>query len=196
MDSKVNNKCSQCGAKMEFDSKKRIYKCQYCGNVINLKDIEKSNKEKKEKKSFMEYFFIFLIFILMALIPILVFTQIFFANNSMKGKNSSVSDTKNDAKDYFDDFDKEIKLQQFNSGFESYSGTENGISVSHVIDKIVTNNKKNQNKLITFVYRDINTTNPDDIISAKSNFGEWTKYEVVLDYDQEGYINKVTIMDK
>ena len=53
--------------------------------------------------------------------------------------------------------------------------------------------KKHQ---ITVIYNDIKSTKEDDIIKIKDKLGKFTYYEVKLDYGKDGYINKVTILDK
>lgn len=87
------------------------------------------------------------------------------------------------------DFD----ISSFNNKFESYAGTSNGISVSSLIDKIITNNKTNEEHIINVVYGSINTTNESEIRNIKKKLDDWTNYEVILDYDEVGFINKVTI---
>ena len=74
-----------------------------------------------------------------------------------------------------------------------YVGTEWGLSVSNLIDKITTNNKTNDKHIITVVFNDINSTDPDVIRNIKKSLGDWTEYEVILDYDTNGYVYLVTI---
>ena len=88
---------------------------------------------------------------------------------------------------------KKINRDSFNWNFETYVGTEYGSSVGYLLDKVITNNKKNKDYLITVIFKDTNTTDPESIKNIKKQFEEWHKYEVSLDYDEEGYANKVTI---
>ena len=83
----------------------------------------------------------------------------------------------------------------FNMGIEMYSGSEYGSSVVNLLDKIITSNKKNKEQLITVTYNDVVTTDENVIRELKNKFNSQTKYDVSLDYDDVGFINKVTIYD-
>ena len=49
--------------------------------------------------------------------------------------------------------------------------------------------------LITVIYKDNETTDPEEIIKIKHSLDDKKKYEIKLDYDDDGYVNKVTIED-
>lgn len=87
----------------------------------------------------------------------------------------------------------EFDIRFFNNGIEMYSGTQYGTSISYLLDKIITSNKTNKEHLITVVYGSINTTDDSEIRNIKKQLDKWTEYEVILDYDEVGFINKVTI---
>jgi hypothetical protein len=74
-----------------------------------------------------------------------------------------------------------------------YVGTEWGSSVSRLIDKVITNNKTNDKHIITVVFNDVNSTDSDVIRNIKKSLGDWTEYEVILDYDDKGFVYLVTI---
>ncbi len=86
-----------------------------------------------------------------------------------------------------------FELKTFNGEFEFYAGTKKGIFVSNLLDKIITNNKKNQEHSLTVVYGTHTTTNSDEITNIKQELDDWHDYEVSLDYGTDGYANKVTI---
>ncbi len=94
----------------------------------------------------------------------------------------------------FKGFTSDMNKKDFNWNYETNSGTQRGINVTEMLDKVITNNKTNDRK-ITVVYNNTTTDEPDVIKSLKSNFDEWTDYEVSLDYDEDGYVNKITIED-
>ena len=48
-------------------------------------------------------------------------------------------------------------------------------------------------RLITFVYGNEATTDPVRIKDIKRTFDDFHDYEVTIDYDEEGYVNKVTV---
>ena len=75
-----------------------------------------------------------------------------------------------------------------------YSGTTNKFHINYLLDNVVTNNKKDKDHLVTVIYKDNSTTDPDDIINIKHSL-ENKNYEIKLDYDDEGLVNKITIED-
>ena len=95
--------------------------------------------------------------------------------------------------DIFKDTTSKINTSSFNSDFEMYKGTEYGSSVSRLLDEVITNNKKNKDRLVKVVYEDTETTDPTEIKNLKKKFDTWDKLEVSLDYDDEGFIYLITI---
>lgn len=89
------------------------------------------------------------------------------------------------------DFDEDV----FNSSYEAYNGTESGWSVKNLIDKIVTNNKKEKDKIITVIYQGISINEPKELQNLKTNFEDSTQYEVSFEYNENGYIYQTDIMD-
>lgn len=87
------------------------------------------------------------------------------------------------------------EIDFFNTDFEIYSGTSPKMYVDSILDNVVTNNKKNKDKIITVTYNDNITSDPDEIIELKKSFEDLKKYEIILDYDSIGLVNKVTIKD-
>ena len=109
-------------------------------------------------------------------------------NNPFDNFFDNVNDSINN-NEGFSDFDK----RSFNSTFEMYVGTKWGLNVSDLIDKVITNNKTNDKHIITVVFDNINSTDSDEIRSIKKKLGDWTNYEVILDYDENGFVNLITI---
>lgn len=85
------------------------------------------------------------------------------------------------------------KARFFNAKYETSSGTHYGVSIGYMLDDVITNNKTNPDHLLTVKYKNIETTNPEEIKNLKKNFNEWTNYEVSLFYDDDGYVNKIVI---
>lgn len=103
-------------------------------------------------------------------------------------------------------FEDTFKVDNFNFHLESLSGTTSRGNMASSIDMVLDSNKKNPDHLITVCYKDTCTTDDREIRNIKKTFTEnipmsdpdWydksTKdYDVILDYDDVGYINKVTI---
>lgn len=89
----------------------------------------------------------------------------------------------------------EASKRRFNFTYETSNGTQNGFSVKNLLDDVITNNKTNKDHILNVIYKDTNTTDVEIIKNLKSNFDEWTKYEISLDYDENGYVNQITIED-
>lgn len=88
-----------------------------------------------------------------------------------------------------------FNVSLFNGTFELYAGTKYGTSVSNLLEKVITNNKTNSDHILRVVYGDINTTEESEIRNLKKNLDDWTEYEVIFDYDENGYIMQVVIED-
>lgn len=128
--------------------------------------------------------------LLIVLIIVSIIIVIILANKIVMDKKAKKENEDN----FFGIFgDVDINKSSFNSTFEFDTGTKSGFFVSTTIDDIVTSNKTNKDHLITLVFDDVNTTDPTEIKNAKSKLEEWTDYEVSADYDNDGYINKITI---
>lgn len=89
--------------------------------------------------------------------------------------------------------------EKFNGNYEFWSGTQTSAPVSNIIDNAITNNKKSNEHLIEFVFDGTSYgTDPNNIKTIKNslrNFKghEIQYYEISLDYDGNGYVNKITI---
>ena len=92
----------------------------------------------------------------------------------------------------FGSFASSFNKTSINAQFEQYQGTTT--FTKSALDKIVTNNKKYPDHKITVVYNGKTAVEEDDIVEIKYSLTE-TKYEVSLDYDKDGCVNKFTIKD-
>lgn len=86
----------------------------------------------------------------------------------------------------------ESEKNSFNSSIESYIGTNGSSSTRNVLDKVMTNNKKEERK-ITVKYGNIETQNEAEIREIKKDFDTFDDFEVYVEYDEIGFINKVII---
>ncbi len=93
----------------------------------------------------------------------------------------------------------ERKKKSFNSTFETYQGTEGGTVTGWQIDKVIQNNKTNNEHLVEVVFDGVSYgTDSDKIKEIKNSLRDFNGYkiqyyEISLDYDDNGYVNKVTI---
>ena len=106
----------------------------------------------------------------------------------MSGMNSMMNQ-------FMNDDSSSINKKSFNATLEMYSGTESSSSVGNLLDNVVASNKTNKDHIITVIYKETTTTSEDEIVNVKHALDKLEEYEVSLDYDAQGYINKVTIKD-
>ena len=86
----------------------------------------------------------------------------------------------------------EFEIKAFNNPLELYAGSGNGMIVTNVLDKIITNNKTKE-QIITVKYRETETQNEDEIKNIKKKFGTFDNCEITYEYDANGFINKAII---
>lgn len=85
------------------------------------------------------------------------------------------------------------EVRSFNSSYEIQTGTKIGISVKNLLDDVITNNKTKPERILTVIYKDINTTDVEVIKNLKSRFSDWTDYEISLNYNEEGFVYQIVI---
>ena len=179
----VNLKCPNCGSNLKVNDSDKYLKCGHCdSNLLIEKDMDDEIKATindnlkrngKLARGILGYFFIapiigFVIFVIFAI-------GIFFIFN--KGT-------------------KEISKSEFNFSFTYSNGTHFGAEVKDTLDEVISKNKKNKDHIITVIYNDIKTTDEYKIIEIKDKLKDMNDYEVIIDYDDKGFVNKVTILDK
>lgn len=135
-----------------------------------------------------------LIVIILAIF-IFVFSDFFTINkqgDEIRDKATNIIDT---SINNIDDGYNKMDIDDFNFDIETYKGTQYGSTVSNLLDNVITKIKKNANHSITVMYGETVTSKADEITTLKKQFDKTSQYEVSLDYDSNGYINKVTITD-
>lgn len=207
----IEMKCKNCGSVLEVEEGAKTTTCKYCHTTFAIDDEiqhiqhdnmfesgyefekgriqAKSEKETEETQEFKKArgiitFVSVIIFVLVFIIFFFVFFKIFGANFNRFSTTTSKSISEQQA---------ESGKSFFNYGFERYSGTNRTVMVDELLDEVVTNNKTNKSHLITVVYGETNTIESDEIINIKHSLEEYKDFEVTLDYDESGYVNKVTI---
>lgn len=142
----------------------------------------------------------YLIFIGLIILMVIVTFVIVFSNffkmdrqsdklfNEVTNIIDKVDDSNNSGHSSYD-------ISSFNNDLEIYQGTKYGSSVLKLLDNVVTKIKKNSTHPITVVYDKQTISNTNDIVSLKKEFDTTAKYEISFDYDSEGFINSVTIVN-
>lgn len=167
------------------------------------KEEEKMKPEKKERK--------FILYIMIIIFVASSVTLIYRVGLSLKDKFDAIKEESNkhinNVNQQIQDVQNKIKEEQaqeeiddFNMDFETWVGTETENGTSLQIDAVIKNNKKNSSHLIEVVFDGTSYgTDPSSIQSIKNSLSTWTAdnniqyYEVSVDYDSNGYINRVTI---
>lgn len=96
----------------------------------------------------------------------------------------------------------EREKDSFNNMHEFYAGTQGGTATGLEVDEIIKSNKKDSDHLIEVIFDDTSYgTDPDKIKEIKGmlksfNGYKLQNYEISVDYDENGYVNKVTIETK
>ena len=110
----------------------------------------------------------------------------------MEVQNNVTSDTQNKAEEMFNNVFNEINTSEFNQSLEIYKGTKKGSQLKKLLDEVIMSNKKEDRK-ITVQYLETETQDTEQIKNLKISFEDTENFEITFDYDEEKYINKVTI---
>lgn len=162
------------------------------------------NKEESKKKIYKTGKTIIIVYILiivlMFVIPVGVGIWCFVAfnksaDNQFETFNNMSGGIISNIKGEIEKDNLEADVAKFNAGLTSLQGTQSKFFLSGYLDNIITKNKTYSNHTITVTYNDITTTEEDEIIKIKHSLKDGCEYEVSVDYDTNGYINRVKIMD-
>jgi len=138
--------------------------CNYCRSefqVDNTKE-EVFNFAKGIFKGVGIGYIVFIGFIILIFLSIIIFSFITFSK-----KTGELNNGINQGTDFiFNEADK----KSFNSIYEFYSGTSYTLSVESLIDEVVTNNKTNNERIITISYKEKTTSEPNELINLKHSF--------------------------
>ena len=207
-------KCKNCGATIKIEESANQAKCEFCHTTFAVEDAYhdgykfekgrmKAQHEQVEKamenaktvlepigKIFAAHYIITaiagLIIFIIVITTIITIVISQTKNKTEINESGIVNDMNVQMSDKYD-------ILRFNSTFEMYIGTEYGSSVGRLLDKIVTNNKKDKKNQIKVEYKETTTKDPEEIQDLKKQFDEWTKYEVSFEYDENGkiYLTKI-----
>ncbi|MBR3897669.1 MAG: hypothetical protein IKJ43_00115 [Bacilli bacterium] len=185
--------CPCCGANIDFSKSDKV-KCEYCHAMVYLddkgqvsspeEDIEKlkiiADDAANELNNSVGTKGFKIVFGLIFSCVIVFISAILILGITSINTHSKYS---------------EYDISSFNNDLELFTGTNSGMFVSNLLDNVITKNKTDKDHVITVIYGEINTTDTDEIRQLKTNFEDFKNYEVSLDYDSDGFVNKVTIFD-
>ena len=202
-------KCNSCGGEMTIDESKEYATCKYCGMKYKLNDdlnvnikIDDSVKDVLNTGlSTAKHFSLFMLFPIIVFI-IIIATAIIFTFKTSNENKDFFNDAEEKINDMYDDIKNnnevdvdidDVSKARFNLYFTNQNGTQYKMLVENLLDHIIDSNKK-YNRKIVLVYGDISTTDENEIINIKHKLDK-PKYEVRIDYDSDGYVNKITLED-
>lgn len=90
-----------------------------------------------------------------------------------------------------DDINNKLGPTKYNLPIKLYSGSATEFKVRNLLDEVITINKTNDRK-ITVKYEDVETQDEVAIRNIKNNMVEGD-FDIIFDYDKEGYIVKASI---
>ena len=203
-------KCKNCGASLEVEKDATEVTCKFCNTTFSVESNEnlgyefekgriKAQKEElgnklnnvkdalpnineKDVKNIAKGFGIVYIVVVVIIIVSFGFFA-FFVTKQFTGHKGALSKSFN-----------EFEVESFNNDFYGDSGTKSVVFVKNTLDTVVTINKTKKDHIITVVYNDVKTSDPDAIVDLKQSLNK-SEYEVGFDYDDVGFINKVTLSD-
>lgn len=97
------------------------------------------------------------------------------------------------------------EIQAFNAPFTQYEGTQRGTNVRAIIQNIISSNSANQaedGKLVSLdilgeaINASTDELNTNKMSASKSKINTGKTYEVVLEYEKSGLVNKVVIKEQ
>lgn len=90
---------------------------------------------------------------------------------------------------------KQQEKESFNGIFESDEGVQDGFIVQKfTIRDIISNNETNSERKVSVEYNGIIAIETNDIITIRDSLNR-DEYIIKVEYDEEGYVNKVIIKD-
>lgn len=122
--------------------------------------------------------------------------------DDLKRRQEKIDKKIQDTQQQSEDKKKENEKASFNRTYEIAAGTASKTRVSWTLDDVMTNNKKNSDRLIEVVFNETSYgTSSDEIVKIKSLLKDFegyniVNYEVSFDYSEDGYINKMTIKEQ
>lgn len=204
----IKLKCPNCGASFKAEKEQKEFFCEYCRTTTLLDDgvikvehtiVDKNKEEglKIVKGVGITYLIIggIVFVIIIAIIGIIIFNV-----SKINSNNNSNNNFKDNAMDDLFDIDTEedsgfdeVQIMGFNAQFELYSGTQSAFFMEPLLNNISLNNKKQKEHIVVILYDNKEISSSEDVVNFKHSLDDNADYEVSLDYDEDGFVNKVTI---
>lgn len=196
----VELKCNNCGAQLKVEEGTSQVKCEFCGSTFSVDDaynegykytkgVLKAHSEQMEEDFNKAQDLIDDFIGKPSKVFSIAFVAIFILIFGFIGYGIYTTFTDNEKE--HDSFE----VNSFNTPYETDAGKRSGFFIVRTLDDIVTNNKTNKSHIIAVVYNGITATEEKSIKEIRNMLSENKDYDVSLDYDSNGYVNKFTIED-
>lgn len=196
-------RCTSCGAELKIQDDKEYAVCDHCGTSYklnedvninfklddNMKDVLKNGMEQSNKISKIMMIPFFIIFTLVICGFIFAFVNM---GKSRDESNKRQNEIKEENEKAEQEAKEETERYSFNFQFTAAAGTKYGNQVESVLDDIIASNK-NFDRKVTLVFNGESTIDETRIIEIKHGLGKWDEYEVVVNKDNDGYINEIKV---
>lgn len=174
---------------------------------VNTKKEDSLKKKKSGDRKFILYILIIIFIASLSLLAYRIGTDIKAKKDEIKEElRKEKEKAEKEEKKFKDKINKDMEesdlkfdKNSFNSNYTFYSGTQPGQSVSMLIDNIINKNKTEKDHLVELIFDNTSYGTDSDNIKQTKNMIQTFKgydiqyYEVSMDYDDNGYVNKVTI---
>lgn len=212
-------KCKNCGANLKVEQDAKDVTCNFCHTTFSIETMEKSGYEfekgriKAQKEEMNNNFNatkdainktisdiningedvgkaakgLGIIFGIIAVIIFIVAAGIIIT------VISSFNEVDKKADNGFKTISDKAAVNSFNNDFEIYEGSEPLTFVKNALENVVVVNQKGDH-IIEVVYKDTKTTDIEEIKNLKNSLTN-DRYGISYDYGDDGYINKLTLVD-
>ena len=215
----VELECKNCGAALKVEEESDIINCPYCNasykiddevKHVKYDDMEnsgyefekgriKAQKEHLENNNVMDKsktFMVFIPFVVVFIISLIAFVGIRSASRKEfeKASDSITSVNTEESKKEDEEQKKrelETKARVFNMGYSN--GRQATVHIERMLNNIITNNRSNKERIVTVKFKDIETQDSEQILEIEKQLEEFGYYDVLLDYDKDGFMNVMTI---
>lgn len=215
----VELECKNCGAALKVEEGSDIINCPYCNasykiddevKHVKYDDMEnsgyefekgriKAQKEHLENNNVMDKsktFMVFIPFVVVFIISLIAFVGIRSASRKEfeKASDSITSVNTEESKKEDEEQKKrelETKARVFNMGYSN--GRQATVHIERMLNSIITNNRSNKERIVTVKFKDIETQDSEQILEIEKQLEEFGYYDVLLDYDKDGFMNVMTI---
>ena len=190
-------KCSSCGAELQVEENKEYAICNHCGSKYKLQEdlnvnIKLDDNVKEVLNTSLGNFnhmskFMFIPIIISIIIALLI---VYFGFINTSKNTKTIEENQKQIEENINKQQENVKKEVFNFQFANDNGTKSAFFLQSTLDEIIQSNKIYARKVI-LVFNGEETTNESEIINIKHSLDGI--YEVSLNYDDDGYINKIIV---